>query len=172
MDNNRRKLILGSAAVPLVLTVRPAAATAKKSIACIADGKYDDKKPWEILKKDDDGYMRKWVAVCWLEVEEYDDAKKKNVWKLQTWNSQNKKKFICGTDQCYWLLDKDDPYHAQATKTSFKKGYGVKETKFEDKQALAYYSSDSYHETGYGWEPKGGKHYKKSCWSSIKPKGY
>ena len=165
MDNNRRKLVLGSAAVPLVLTVRPAAATAKKSIACIADGKQPD-KPYEILKTSDDGYMRKWVAVYSLEVYDYDDKK----WKLQSWNSQNKKKYICGTDDSYWALDKDSPYHAQATKTSLKKGYGVKEIKLEDKQALGFYSSDSYHETGYGWETKGGTYYKKSCWNSIKPK--
>jgi hypothetical protein len=171
MDKNRRKLVLGSAAVPLVLTVRPAAAHAKQSIACIAEGKGYD-KPHEILKTHDDGHMRKWVAVYALEVEEYDEVKKKKVWKLQKWNSEHKKKFICGTDDTYWVLDKDDPYHAEAKKTSMKKGYGVKEIKLEDKQALAYYSSDNYHETGYGWETKGGKHYKKSCWNSIKPKGY
>jgi hypothetical protein len=169
MDNNRRKLVLGSAAVPLVLTVRPAAAHAKKSIAC--EGKVTD-KPYEILKTNDDNHMRKWVVVCALEVKEYDQEKKKDVWKAQLWNSHDKKKFICGTDDSYWVLDKDNPYHAQAQKTSLKKGYGVKEIKLEEKQALAYYSSDSYHETGYGWEPKGGKHYTKSCWNSIKPKGY
>jgi hypothetical protein len=170
MNPDRRKLLLGSAAVPLVLTVRPAAAHAKKSIGCLSDDKPDYKKPHEILKSHDDGYMRKWVAVYALEVEEYDDVKKKHAWKLQTWDAHDKKKFICGTDDTYWLLDKHAPYHADATKTQLKKGYGVKEIKLEDKQALAYFKSDDHHEIGYGWEKKGGKHYTKSCWNSIKPK--
>jgi hypothetical protein len=166
MDNNRRKLVLGSAAVPLVLTVRPAAAHAKKSIACIADGKEPD-KPWHILKTGDDGFMRKWVVVCNLEV------KDGNTWKLQKWSQNKKKEYICGTNGWYWLLDKDDPYHAPAGKSEFQKdGWGIKEIKVADMQALAYYSSESFHETGWGWETKGGKYYKTSCWNSIKPKGW
>jgi hypothetical protein len=161
MENNRRKLVLGSAAVPLVLTVRPAGAHAKKSIACIADGKMKD-KPHEILKTHDDEYMRKWIDVYALEV--YDDKDKK-------WKKLKDKKFICGVDgHTYWELDKRDPYSAEARKTDMKRGPGIKEVKLEKKRALTFYRYDDGHETGYAWEPKGGKHSTKSCWNSIKPK--
>jgi hypothetical protein len=164
MDNSRRKLVLGSAAVPLVLTVRPAGAHAKRSIACIADGKLDHKPPHDRLKDHEDETMRKWIDVYSLEVEKWDHDKKKMVWK------KLEHKYICGTDHTYWKLDKDHPYTRDAVKTEMKRGLGVKEVKIDRKAAVKFYRRDDFEETGYAWETHGGMHLKKSCWNSIKPK--
>ena len=163
MDNHRRKLVLGSAAVPLILTVRPAAATARTSIATCIDKDAKKKKPHYVLENpgNPDQWMRKVVDVYRLDV--WDEGQKK-------WKKLDDRKFICGVDsKTYWELDRYSPYTAPAWATSMKRGTGIKETKLEQRLALAFMENDGK-VVGYGWEPKGGKHCTKSCWSSMLPK--
>jgi len=165
MDNDRRKLVLGSAAVPLILTVRPAAANAKTSIAACMDKDALKKKPHHVLasKGYPDEWMRKHVDVYRLA--KWDEQKKK-------WDTLEDRRFICGADgSTYWELDKYSPYTAPAKPTSMKRGHGIKETKLEERLALAYFEKDGKL-SGYAWEPKGGNHCTKSCWTSMVPKGY
>lgn len=160
MDSNRRKLVLGSTAVPLILTVRPAAATARTSLTCL-DKARNKPKPHYILHNHEDEWLRKRV----------------DVWRLAKWNGKKwetlaNRRFIRSTDgYTYWELDRDQPYSAQALPTSMRRGPDIKETKLEERRALAYISDDG-EMRGYGWEPKGGTHCLKSCWSSLKPHGY
>jgi len=162
MDRNRRKLLQGSAAVPLILTVRPAAATARTSLSCVDKDKQKP-KPHEVLHKYEDEWMRKkYVPIYRLA--KWDDKKKK-------WETLEDRRFICGTDGAtYWELDRYNPYSGPATQTSMRRGHNLKETKLEERHALMYVNE--YGETGFGWDTKGGYHCSKSCWSSMKPKGY
>lgn len=163
MEANRRKLVLGSAAVPLILTVRPAAGHARTSLTCREKDKHKP-RPHDILRKHEDEWMRK-KNVAIYRLAKWDDKKKK-------WETLEDRRFICGTDaHTYWELDRYNPYSGQATITSMRRGHAIKETKLEERHALAY--MDEYGEMrGYGWEPKGGAHCSKSCWHSLKPKGY
>ena len=168
MDNDRRKLLLGSAAAPLILTVRPAAAHARTSIAMCMDKDAKKAKPHEILASHGhaDHWMRKSVDIYRLSV--WDEHKRK-------WNTLDNRRFMCGVDgQTYWELDRNAPYSAPARPTSMRRGHGVQEVRIDQRMALAYleYDGNFAKVVGYGWEPKGGKHYTKSCWHSIKPKGW
>jgi hypothetical protein len=165
MDNDRRKLLLGSAAVPLILTVRPAAAHANKSIAVCMEKDRNKPKPHRILESKDhpDQWMRKRVDV--YELARWDNDKKK-------WKTLEDRRFIHGTDgQTYWELDRYNPYTADARPTSMRRGHSITERKLDERLALAYLDHDG-EVTGYGWEPKGGYHCTKSCWQSLKPKHY
>jgi hypothetical protein len=162
MDRNRRKLLQGSAAVPLILTVRPAAATARTSLSCIDKDRYKP-PPHEILKKYEDEWLRKkYVPVYRLT--KWNDTRKK-------WETLEDRRFICGTDGAtYWELDRSAPYSGPATMTSMRRGTNIKETQLEVRNALMYVNDHG--ETGWGWDTKGGYHCSKSCWTSMKPTGY
>jgi hypothetical protein len=151
MDLNRRKLLQGSAAVPLILTVRPAAATARRSLSCM-DQDAKREKPQHILKSA--GHPDEW-----------DEKKKK-------WDTLEHRRFISGFDgHSYWELDKHNPYSAPAVLTSMTRGTGIKETKLEERLALAYFGPTGELRS-YGWETGGGTHCTKSCWTSVAPKAY
>ncbi|MGH7342355.1 MAG: hypothetical protein ACREKH_17860 [Candidatus Rokuibacteriota bacterium] len=159
MDNDRRKLIIGSASLPLILTVRPALGHARTSLSCREKDERKD-KPYKILNDHEDEWMRKKVDVYRLA--KWDDKDKK-------WKTLENRKFIGGTDGVtYWELDHNNPYSGQAWATSMRRGNDIKETKLEQRHALAYMGDDDMR--GYGWEPKGGKHCSRSCWMSMKPK--
>jgi hypothetical protein len=164
MDVNRRKLLQGSAAVPLILTVRPAAAHARASLSCM-DKDTKREKPYSILKSSGspDEWMRKKIGVYQLAV--WDEHKKK-------WETLENRRFIHGVDgDSYWELDRHSPHSAPALRTSMTRGTGIQETKLEERMALAYFGDDG-DLRGYGWEDHGGKHCTTSCWNSLKPRGY
>jgi hypothetical protein len=155
MDNDRRKLIVGSASLPLILTVRPALGHARRSLTC--KDKMDTEKPYKILHEYEDEWMRKKVDVYRLA--KWDDKKKK-------WETIENRKYILGTDgHTYWELNPQSPWSGQAWATSMKRGNGIKETKLESRNALAYMGDQDM--KGWGWEEKGGKHCMKSCWMSM-----
>jgi hypothetical protein len=155
MNNDRRKLLIGSAGVPLILTVRPALGQARRSLTCV--DKMNKDKPYKILHEYEDEWMRKKVDVYRLE--KWDDQKKK-------WETLENRKFILGTDgSTYWELDRHNPYAGPASATFMKRGSGIKETRLESRNALAYMGDKEVR--GWGWEEKGGKHCAKSCWMSM-----
>ena len=162
MDIDRRKLVLGSAAVPLILTVRPAAAYARTSIgACLErDARRD--KPYDVLANpgQPDEWMRIRADVFRLAV--WDEHKRE-------WKTLENRQFILGFDRStYWELDRHRPYSAPASPSSMSKGMGVKESKIDERLALAYLGPEG-EVRGYGWEARGGTHCTKSCWASLAP---
>jgi collagenase-like PrtC family protease len=121
------------------------------------------KKPNVVLESPGkpDHWVRKVVDVYRLEV--WDDDKHK-------WKKLDDRRYICGVDgRTYWELDRHHPYTAPARATPLKRGHGVKETKLEQRLAIAFMDDEGKY-TGYGWETKGGKHSTKSCWHSMVPK--
>ncbi len=158
MDNDRRKLIVGSASLPLILTVRPALGQARTSLSCL-DKDWQKETPYKILHEYEDEWLRKKVDV--YELARWDDKQKK-------WETLENRKFILGTDDStYWELDRYNPYAGQAVATPMKRGPAIKETKLESRNALAYVGDDGIR--GYAWEPKGGQVCTRSCWTSMMP---
>jgi hypothetical protein len=158
MNNDRRKLLIGSAGVPLILTVRPALGQARTSLSCL-ERAWQQGAPYKVLHEYEDEWLRKKVEVYRLET--WDDEKKK-------WQTLENRKFILGTDDStYWELDRHNPYAGQALATPLKRGGGVKETRLESRNALVYVGDDGIR--GYAWEPKGGQACTRSCWTSMMP---
>lgn len=163
MDTDRRKLVLGSAAVPLILTVRPAAARARTSIGACLERDARRGKPNDVLASpgQPDEWMRVRADVFQLAI--WDEQKRE-------WKALENRRFMLGFDRStYWELDRYSPYSAPATPTSMNKGTGVKETKIDERLALAYLGPEG-EVRGYGWEPRGGTHCTQSCWASIAPR--
>jgi hypothetical protein len=161
MDSDRRKLVLGSAAAPLVLTVRPAAAQARTSIGACLERDARRERPLEVLASGEpDEWMR--IRLDEFELEVQDEAK--GVWK-----KLENRRFILGVDQhTYWELDHLLPEIAPAIPTSMTQGPGVREMRVGERLALAYVGRDG-EVVGYGWEPQGGTHCTTSCWASVVP---
>jgi hypothetical protein len=164
MSNARRKLLQGTAAAPLILTVRPAAATARSSlVACIErDAK---RKPEYIMASNAsrDDWMRTKVDI--LELTIWDSDKKK-------WVELKDRKFFLGFDKTtYWECDRNDPWRSPAAPSSYRKGINVREEKKGDRDAIVYVSQSDGRVVGMGWEKNGGYHCTRSCWTSLVPKG-
>jgi len=163
MEKLRRKLVLGSAAAPLVLTIRQASAHAKTSaMACLGKNGYGH-KPDHILVSDP--HADEWVrAKCdLLELTVWDHDKKK-------WVELKDRKFFLGFDKStYWQLDKHNPYTAPASASSYRKGTGVQEKKKGEVHPVVYMHDDG-RVVGMAWETHGGKPSTNSCWASAFPK--
>jgi hypothetical protein len=158
MDNDRRKLIVGSASLPLILTIRPALGQARTSLSCL-DKVWQQDTPYRILYEYEDEWLRKTLDIFQLET--WDEQTKK-------WTVLENRKFIVGTDGAtYWELDRNNPNAGQALATSFRRGGGVKETRLVSRNALVYVGDDGIR--GYGWEPNGGQACTRSCWTSMMP---
>ena len=162
MDTDRRKLVLGSAAVPVLLTVRPAAAQARTSIGVCLQRDARREKPRQILAiGQPDEWLRIRLNVYRLAV--LDEAKKE-------WKTLENRKFILGVDRSsYWELDRLLPDVAPAAPTTMIRGIGIRETKIDERFALAYVGQQG-EILGYGWEPRGGTHCTTSCWTSVAPR--
>jgi hypothetical protein len=161
MTIDRRKVILGSGAVPLILTVRPAAAQARSSYSCIErDARRS--KPYNVLASagEPDEWLRVRADVFQLTIRDQE----RNEWK-----TLENRQFILGADRStYWELDRLQPFSAPAHPTAMNRGTGIKETKMSERLALAYLGPEG-EIRGYGWEPRGGTHCTKSCWASFAP---
>src|SRR5262245_27753062 len=119
MDTDRRKLVLGSAAVPLVLTVRPAAAQARTSIgACLARDARRERQLEVLASGEPDEWMR--YRLDEFELAVWDETKK-------DWQTLENRRFILGVDKhTYWELDHLLPEIAPAIPTSMIQGLGVR----------------------------------------------
>ena len=167
MQNLRRKLLLGSAAAPLILTVRQASAHAKASnMACLGKdghGNNYNHKPDDILASNPhaDEWMRAKCDVVELTVWDHDKKK---------WLGLKDDRFFLGFDKStYWKLDKHAPYSAPASASKYKKGHGVQEHKKGEVYPVVY-AKDDGDIVGMAWETHGGKNFTKSCWMSAFPK--
>jgi len=164
MRNTRRKLLQGTAAAPLILTVRPAAATARSSLVGCFDR--DEKRTVDWVMQSSaypDDWMRTKVDI--LELTIWDSDKKK-------WTQLTDRKFFVGFDKTtYWECDPRDPWRSPASPSIYRKGTDVKEEKKSERDAIVYVSSPDGHVVGMGWEKNGGSQCTKSCWTSLVPKG-
>lgn len=162
MDTNRRKLLKGSAAAPLILTVRPAAATARTSLAVCIERDATRRRPDQILASNShaDEWMRAKVDI--LELTVWDSDKKK-------WVELEDRRFFLGFDKTtYWQLDRHDPYRAPASPSRYHKGTSVREEKKGERHALVYVNNEG-RVVGTAWEKRGGTHCTQSCWASVIP---
>ena len=165
MHDTRRKLLQGSAALPLVLTVRPASGEARTSVASCLQ-RDAERRPEYILAStaQPDDWMRAKIDI--LELTIWDSDKKK-------WVELTDRKFFLGFDKAtYWECDRGDPWRRPASPSSYRRGMNVKEAKKGQRNALVYVSSPDGRVVGMAWERHGGHHSTKSCWTSLVPKGH
>jgi hypothetical protein len=163
MDTDRRKLVLGSAAVPLILTVSPAVAQTRTSFGACLERDARRQKPNQVLASpgDPDEWMR--IRVDLFQLAVWDEPKRE-------WRTLENRQFMVGVDRStYWELDHFRPDVAPASPTAMTKGIGIRETKIGERFALAYVGREG-ELLGYGWEPQGGTHCTRSCWTSVAPK--
>jgi len=162
MQEIRRKLLKGSAAVPLILTVRQASAHARTSLAACLD-KEVKRKPSEVFTHSPhaDEWLRAKIDV--VELSFWDEHKRK-------WVDIEDRRFYLGFDKStYWQLDRHDPYRAPASPSKYRKGQVVREKKKGELHPLVSVRENGQ-VVGMAWEKHGGMHLSKSCWASIIPK--
>jgi hypothetical protein len=165
MQDTRRKLLQGSAALPLVLTVRPASGRATTSLASCLQ-RDADRRPEYILASNahSDDWMRAKVDI--LELSVYDTDTRK-------WVELKDRKFFLGFDRAtYWECDRNDPWRSPASPSNLRKGVNVKEEKKGQRNAIVYVSNPDGRVVGMAWEKHGGYHTTRSCWTSLVPKGH
>jgi hypothetical protein len=144
MKIDRRRLLKGSLAAPVVLTVRPASATALVSAtACFkrCEEIAHHKRPPELSYA---MYSDEWMRV------ELDECRLSPSIGKGFYNG----KYFLGFDQhTYWRLDDRDPYHAPAQPSDHTKGSCYAERTGQKMFAIAYV--DHVGEIkGYAWENK------------------
>lgn len=158
MKLDRRRLLRGSLAAPLVLTVRPASATAITSAtACLArcDIRAQETRPAKLssaLRSDE-----------WLRIE-IDE------WRLAPAMGRSfyPGKYFLGFDKVtYWRLDDRNPYYSPAQPSNYTKGSCYAEKTGRKLYPLTYVSQTG-EVKGYAWENTwGGKHATWSCYASA-----
>ncbi len=158
----RRNLLKSAAGLPLVLTVRPASAQAKTSLAaCLhRDEKH---RVREVFTRDPqaDEWLR--AKLDMVELSYWDEDKRK-------WVDIEDRRFYLGFDKStYWQLDRHDPYRAPASPSKYRKGHGVREKKKGELHPVVSVREDGQ-VVGVAWEKHGGRHISKSCWASLIPK--
>ena len=142
MKIDRRRLLKGSLAAPLVLTVRPASATAVTSAtACLnrcATQAAETKPPKMSQTLYSDQWMRVGLEVCRLAP------------------SMGKEfysgKYFLGFDKyTYWRLDDSNPYYAPAQPSSYTKGSCYVEKTGQMMYGIAYVDQTGTLK-GFAWE--------------------
>ena len=162
MKVNRRHLLKGSLAAPLVLTVRSAAGhgMSTRSMTCYEKDKQKaDDDDLKNFQKDPraDTWMRREVQVCELE--------KKN--DKGEYKRLKNEEYFKDDDGCYCqLVKKGDDYDVV-------KNYDYKYPKVREyKQLRKEYALVCVDERGevksWGWEKKGYQPVSCSCWTSLK----
>jgi hypothetical protein len=153
MKIDRRKLLKGSLAAPVVLTVRPASATAVTSAtACYkrCEEKAQDTRPPKMSHTmHSDEWMRVELDECRLSP---------SIGK----NFYDGKYFLGFDKHTYWRLDSRDPYYAPAQPSSHTKGSCYAEKTGRKMYAIAYCDRDGEIK-GYAWENKW--HHSPVTWS-------
>ena len=161
MKTIRRKLLKGSLAAPLLLTVQSARAHANKSAALVCVGRDQRRsehwpRPKELARIDDDDWLRINVDVCEL-------YRYKQVHGMERIEG----KYFLGADQeHYWRIEEGGPHGLHARKTEYTVHKVVARQTGEFKRALVHMGPDG--PTGYAWERGGGHPMSKSCWHSFK----
>jgi hypothetical protein len=161
MDNARRKLLKGSVAAPLMLTVQPAGAYAKASSAMCANADRiratQTPKPGELTHSDVDDWLRTKIDICEL----YRHKDLQGMEKIEG-------KYFLGVDQTYyWRVDDKGPLGITAVKTDYGRHQVVAQRTGEVKHALVYIGPEGS-PTGYAWERYGGSPMTQSCWHSFR----
>ena len=158
MKPDRRRLLKGSLAVPVVLTVRPASATAFTSAtACLnrCDIRAQETRPPKMssaLRNDE-----------WLRIE-IDE------WRLapSMGRSFYEGKYFLGFDKTtYWRLDDRNPYYYPARPSNHTKGSCHAEKTGRKLYPIAYVDQSGTVK-GFAWDNNwGGKHATWSCYTSA-----
>src|SRR5262245_54460778 len=158
MKLDRRKLLKGSLAVPVVLTVRPASATAITSATACKDRcetrAQEQKPPKMSSDMHSDEWMRCEVEVCRLSSsigKPYYDGK-----------------YFLGFDKVtYWRLDDRNPYYYPAQPTNYSKGSCYAENTGQKMYGIVYVGS-TWDINGFAWENKSyGSPTTWSCYASA-----
>lgn len=158
MKIDRRRLLKGSLAVPVVLTVRPASATAITSAtACMdrCDKVAKETNPQKIadaLHKDE--WMRVEFDVCRV--------------SPGAGKSFYSGKYYLGFDKyTYWRLDDRNPYYMPAVESEYNKGSCYAEKTGQKMYGMAYVDKTGVIK-GFAWENKwGGSPATWSCYTSA-----
>jgi hypothetical protein len=144
MKMDRRRLLKGSLAAPVVLTVRPASATAITSAtACLkrCEAKAHETRP---PKMSPELHSDNWMRV------------ELHLYKLAPSMKEKpyKGSFFLGHDKhTFWRLDERDPYVAPAEMTNHTKGSCHYEQTGKRMYAIAYVDEKGTIQ-GYAWENK------------------
>jgi hypothetical protein len=144
MKIDRRKLLKGSLAAPVVLTVRPASATGVASaVACLrrCETAAKDYPPAKFsYASHGDEWMRVKVDTCRLA-----PSVGKPFWSG---------KYFLGFDQhTYWRLDDKDPYNKPAVATTHTKGSCYAEPTGQSMYGVAYVDGQGK-VVGFAWDNK------------------
>jgi hypothetical protein len=158
MKIDRRRLLKGSLAAPVVLTVRPASAQAITSAAaCLnrseAAARNDPPDRFASSAQADE-WMRVEIELCRLAPEHGKPF--------------HGGKYFLGFDKHnYWRLDDHRPQHAPATRTHHTRGSSHEEKTGERLYALAYIDRDGQ-VVGYAWDQSlQGAPVLQACYSSV-----
>src|SRR5262245_28839919 len=167
MKEARRKLLKGSAAAPLLLTVQPAGAQAlamaRGSIGlCVRrdqERSQQSPKPAELTGMQTDEWLRTQVDVCEL----YEQKDAKGLDRIDG-------NYFLGADRTYyWKIDDKVALSSQlASRSDYTVNKVVARKTGQVKQALVYLGPDGV-PVGYAWEKNGGYPISRSCWHSFKP---
>jgi len=161
MKSARRRILQGSAAVPVLFTMRTASATALGSaVACMkkdAVRAESPPKPPEIYKLNNDGWVRVRLDLCELSVYQGN--------KPVTLDGR----YFLGVDNTtYWKLVEQ----YGASDTAVMSPYTVNSCSArrlgEFRYALAYVDNLG-NRVGYALQKNGGQAITGSCWASIRP---
>ena len=158
MKIDRRRLLKGSLAAPVVLTVRPASATAQTSAAACfrrCDARAKDYPPSKFSGgAHSDEWMRVKVDVCRLAP---------SVGKPHYGG-----KYFLGFDQhTYWRLDDNDPYNKPAKSSNYTKGSCYEEKTGQHMYGVAYIDKQGS-VVGFAWDNKyQGTPVTMSCYTSA-----
>jgi hypothetical protein len=142
MKLDRRRLLKGSLAAPVVLTVRPASATAITSAAACFDRcktRADETKPPKLSRAlHSDEWMRVELAECKL--------------APAVGKPYYSGKYFLGFDKyTYWKLDASNPYYAPAQPSNYTKGSCYAEVTGQKLYGIAYIDKSGTIK-GFAWE--------------------
>lgn len=161
MKSARRRVLKGTAAVPLLFTMRPASAHALGSVvSCLkkdAIKSGGDSKPHEVAKTNLDGWVR--VRCDLFEVSVYSGHKLK---KLDG-------KYFLGADKVrYWKLA--GHFGRETCSASEHTIHSCSARKTGEFRYMLAYVDQTGNQTGYAPQANGGHPVTGSCWSSIRPR--
>jgi hypothetical protein len=156
----RRKIVKGTLAAPVVMTVSSAQAARTSFTACLSNGA-GDPTPGRVLS------TSRYSDDSWLRVQV-------NIYKVKTPNSsgvlvERDGLYFVGPDKrTFFKLANYSSESIPATQVSDFNAYtgGLQKSVVDRRYALAYVS-DGGDVVGYAWQKNGGTHCKKSCYSSV-----
>ena len=162
MNDARRKLLKGSLAAPLLLTVQPASANARTSTALVCARRDELRaeqwpRPGELTQADADDWLRIKVDICEL----YRPNDPRGFERIEG-------KYFLGADSThYWRLEESGPGALRASRTDLTVHRVVANKTGEVRNGLVYIDPDGS-PTGYAWERNGGRPISQSCWHSFR----